>query len=328
LKLGMTTERARANPEAFGLLLQGRFFARQESNAGRTQSIEFYRRAIGLEPGYALAWAELAQSYIKLSRFGGMPTAEGVREARIAAEKSLALDPDQPVALDALGWVQRTADWDWRGAQKTFQRALALAPENAAILTDAAILYLNVGRTDEALALARKAVDRDPLNAMAQINLGDLLMQSGGNPESIEPMTRGLKLAPGVEEFRAHLAIALAQLKRDAEADALIEHEPNESYRLWGRGIIAGIRGDHAGVSRAREALVARNDATMTGYVAMLLFAEGKDDEAFGWLDRSFRERDSTVCWVKSALYYDPIRNDPRWVEFMRKLGLAEDQLK
>ena len=328
LKLAMGSERAQTNPEAYGLLLQGRFFARHESNARRKESIELYRRAIASEPGYALAWAEMAQSYIRLARFGGLPTADGMREARLAAQKSLELDPDQPLALDAMGWVQRTADWDWRGAQKTFHRALALAPENSIILTDAAILYFNVGRADEAIALARRAADRDPLNAMAQINLADLLLQSGGDQEGIELMNKGLKLAPEAEEFRAHLAISLTRLKRFAEADAMVEQEPNEGYRFWGRGMIAGLRGDRAAVTRARERLLAKQDPSMTGYVAMLYGAEGKHDEAFAWLERSFAERDSTVCWVKAALFYHPLIGDARWPGFLRKLGLADDQLK
>jgi tetratricopeptide (TPR) repeat protein len=224
--------------------------------------------------------------------------------------------------------VQRTADWDWRAAQKTFQRALALAPENSSILTSAAILYRNVGRGDEALALARQAVERDPLNAMAQINLGDFLMQSGGVSESIEFLTRGITLAPQVEEFRSHLAIALTLIKRFAEADALVEQEPNEAYRLWGRGIMAGLRGNRAAVGTAREALLAKHDPSMTGYVAMLFAAEGKHDEAFAWLERSMNERDSSVCWIKTAIYYDALKNDPRWPIFLHKVGLADDQLK
>jgi tetratricopeptide (TPR) repeat protein len=328
LKLEMPSERPQASPEAYGLLLQGRFFARQESNAGRKQSLEYYRRALALEPGYALAWAELAQSYIRLARFGGLMTAEGMKEARLAAQKSLALDPDQPIALEAMGWVQRTADWDWRAAQKTLQRALGLAPENSSILTSAAILYFNVGRSDEAVALARQAAERDPLNAMAQINHADMLMQTGRAADSVEPMKKGLQLAPEIEEFRAHLAIALAWLQRFPEADALLEQEPNEAYRLWGQGIIAGYRGDRAAVTRAREALMGRHDATMTGYTAMLFAAEGNKDEAFAWLERSFAERDSTACWVKTATYYESLRNDPRWPVFLRKLGLADDQLK
>jgi tetratricopeptide (TPR) repeat protein len=257
-----------------------------------------------------------------------MTTADGMKEARLAAQKSLELDPDQPIALDAMGWVQRTADWDWRAAQKTFQRALALAPENSTILTGVAILYFNVGRIEEAVALARQATERDPLNAMAQIFLADLLLQSGGEQEGIELMKKGLKLAPEAEEFRAHLAIALTRLKRYTEADALIEQEPNEAYRFWGRGMIAGLRGDRAAVTRAREGLLAKHDSSMTGYVAMLYAAEGNNDEAFAWLERSFVERDSTVCWVKTALFYDSLRNDARWPVFLRKLGLSDDQLK
>jgi hypothetical protein len=171
-------------------------------------------------------------------------------------------------------------------------------------------------------------VEHDPLNAMLQIILGDLLINAERLPESIEPMNQGFKLAPGVEEFRTHLAIALAQIKRSAEADASLEQEPNEAYRLWGRGTIAGVRGERAGVSRAREALVAKNDPSMIGYVAMLFVAGGGADEAFAWLERSVRERDSSVCWIKSAPHYGPLNSDPLWPELLRKVGLADGQLK
>jgi TolB-like protein/predicted Zn-dependent protease len=329
LKLRLAAESAPVNPDAFALFLQGRFFARQESNPGRKQAIDFYRRALQLEPRYALAWAEMAQAYVRLARFGGMPTAEGMREARAAAQSSLAIDPDQPVALDALGWVQRTADWDWKSAQKTFDRALSLAPEDAAILTGASILYFNVGRTEEALELARKAVDRDPLNAMAHINYGDLLINCGRLDAGVPILRQGLTLAPGAEEFSTHLAIALEVLKRPAEADAAIEREPSESYRLWGRGMVAALRNDLAGAARAREALMARNDPSMGGYVAMLYGAEKKLDEAFAWMDRTFRERDSTVCWIKAnAVFYRNLIGDPRWTDFVRRAGLAPEQLK
>jgi TolB-like protein/Tfp pilus assembly protein PilF len=328
LKLALTPERSQTSPEAYGLLLQGRFFARQEGNAGRKQSLEYFRRALALEPDYALAWAELAQSYIRLARFGGLTTAEGMKEARLAAHKSLALDPDQPTALEAMAWVQRTADWDWRAAQKSIQRALGLAPGNSSILTSAAIFYHNVGRGDEALALARQAVERDPLNAMAQINLGDLLMQSGHVSESIGFLTRGIALAPQVEEFRSHLAIALTQIQRFTEAEAVVEQEPNEAYRLWGRGIMAGLQGNRAAVRQAREALLAKHDPSMTGYVAMLFAAEGQSDQAFEWLERSIIERDSSVCWIKTSTYYDVLKSDPRWPVLLRKLGLADDQLQ
>ena len=329
LKLRLAPENAQVSPEAFALFLQGRFLARQESNPARKQSIDFYRRALQLEPRYALAWAEMAQSYVRLARFGGMPTAEGMSEARAAAQRALAIDADQPVALDALGWVQRTADWDWRAAQKSFDRAVSLAPEDAAILTGASIVYFNVGRTEESLALARKAVDRDPLNAMAQINYGDLLINCGRLEAGVTIMRQGLALAPGAEEFSSHLAIALEQMKRSAEADAAIEREPSESYRLWGRGMIAALRDDPPGIARAREALMARNDPTMDGYIAMLYGAEKNRDQAFAWMERTFRERDSTVCWLRAnVVFYRNFLGDPRWTEFVRRAGLAEDQLK
>ncbi len=316
------------NPEAYNLLLQGRYFSRRENNSGWNQSLDYFRSAIGLDRAYSLAWAEMAQAYIKLGRFGGMPTAVGIGEARRAAQRALELDPDQPIALSAMGWVQRTVDFDWKGAEKSFQRALALAPEDSQLMCDAAVLYFNIGQVERALALAQKAAELDSLSATAQLILGDLLWQTGRVAEGVRQLPKGIKLAPDAEEFRSHLAVGLAMLKRFAEAEAMADQEPNDGYRLFGRAYIASLRGDRTAAAKATEGLVAKHAQTMTGYIAMIYAVQGNQDEAFVWLERAYLQRDSAISWAKTVPHFQNLAADPRWPAFLRKIGLHDDQLK
>jgi TolB-like protein/Flp pilus assembly protein TadD len=328
LRIGHSSSESGVNPEAYQLLLQARHFARQQKNEGSQQALDYYHRVLALEPGSALAWAELAKVYIHLARFSGLPTADALREARTAAQKALELDPDQPLGLDALAWVQRTADWDWRGAQKSFQRALELAPGSPAIMSDAAVLYFNIGRIAEAIVLLRRAADLDPLSGPVQINLGDLLSISNHPEEGSKYLLKGIALTPEVEEYRSHLAYTLALQGHFPEATAVAEQETNEAYRLYGRAIVANLRGDQKAYAAARDELVTRHGAEMPSYAATLYACGHDNDQAFTWLDRAYAQRDSGVAWTKTNYFLNNLHTDARWPVFLRKMGLADDQLK
>jgi tetratricopeptide (TPR) repeat protein len=316
------------NPDTYELLLQARSLAQRESTEGRKQAIALYRRILVSEPRFAVAWAEMAHAYMGLGRFGGLPIAEGMREARAAAQQALSLDPDQPVGLDTLAWVQRTADWDWRGAQRSFERAMALAPGDPGIRSDAAVLYFNIGRVEEAIALARQAVERDPLNVVAQFYLGAILEINGRFEESLPPLTKAVELAPAADEFHAHVARALISLGRLREAEQMVEREPNETYRLVARAQLRHAQGDHAGAGTALDELIAKYGAEIPGYVALTCAVLGDPEQAFAWLDRALARRDAAVAWVKTNYYLRSLHGDPRWPTFLARLGLADDQLK
>ncbi|MDP2136723.1 MAG: TIR domain-containing protein, partial [Candidatus Didemnitutus sp.] len=328
LKIAGVAQVAAIDPEAYRLFLEARHLAQRENIEGWNQSIILYRRAIERDSGYAAAWAELAQVYQRLARFGGLPALEGMREARTAAQRALELDPKQVVGLDALGWVQRTADWDWMEAKKSFQQALQLAPENPVVMVDAAVLYVNIGRVDEGIALARRAVERDPLSATVQFYLGVLLEVSGRFEESLQPITRAIELAPAADEFRTHLARALACVGRLSEAEAIAKQEPNEGYRVAIQSFICFRRGDLVGGTKLRNELIANYSATLTGYIAISYADTGDRDEAFVWLNRAYDIRDAAIAWSKTGVVLQNLHTDPRWPVFLRKIGLADDQLK
>jgi TolB-like protein/Flp pilus assembly protein TadD len=328
LKLDLTKPRAPVPPEAYARLLQGRAEFRRESIEGWNQAIAHYRAALALEPAYALAWAETAQAYVRLARFGGLPTTEGMREARAAAEKALALDADEAVGWDALAWVQRTADWNWREAQKSFQRARELEPGGASALSGAAVLHFNMGRVPEAIALGRLAVERDPLRASVYFSLGSFLVCTEAIDEGCRMLARAIELAPAAEQYRHNLAVGLAYAGRHEEAAKVISAEPNPAYRLAGQALTLGVRGDLAAARAARDEFIGRFSDRMPAVTAMTFAVIGDRDQAFAWLDRSLARRDSDIVWTKTARQSTLLRSDPRWEQFLQKMGLSDEQLK
>ncbi len=323
LKLGGGGARVAVDPALYELLLQARALTLRESNEDWRQAAALYRRTLEKEPSLALAWAEMARIYVQLGRFGGMPIQDAMREARTAAQRALELEPDQATGLVALGWVQRTADWDWRAARRSFQRALELAPGNASIMGDVAVFYFNTGRVTEATTLARQAVERDPLNARAQASLGFILNLNGDWELALAPLRQAVALAPSIEEVRSHTARALSALGRLDESAAVAEQEPNEAYRLIARAFIPGPAAD-----AALAEFVAKYGEEMPGYVANIHGIRGEVDPAFAWFERALARRDAAVVWVKTNVNNRSLRADPRWPDFLRKVGLADDQLK
>ncbi len=327
-KMAINRERSTVAPEAYALVLQARHAAARQTIEGGREAVKLYREVLALAPDAVDAWAELAYAYQYLARFGGMDTAEGMREARLAARKALELDPEQPLALAAFGWVQRTDDHDWRGAVQSFRHALAVAPENAALMSDAAICFLNVGLVDEAIALASRAAERDPLNPKTHWSRGIVLTFAGKVAEAEAPYRRAVELAPAADEYRSHLARVLTVLNRLEEAKTIALAEPSERYRI---STLAGIyfrAGDNAAAERLMAELIAKYGGSMAGYIAAVYAQAGNRDESFKWLERGYETRDAAVAWVKTSSFLESLHDDPRWPVFLRKMGLADDQLK
>ncbi len=334
LKLGTNPNAARSvNPEAFQSFLAGRAQAEKADGASLRAAAESFRRAGELDPNYAAAWAQLAWVNIQLARWGGLPQAVGLERARKAIAQAVALEPDSPDVLLALGWVRRTADWDWRGAAQAFRRALEFRPNHPQTLADAAVLWCNLGRMDEALQLAQRAVDLDPLNAASHLNLNQLFRQAGELAKSEQAIRRALQLAPHGQRYHTYLARILAETGRIEEAEREVAQETDEIGRLFSTALIQIARGRNAEALATVHALEAQNElhpgtADIFSYSAYLYVRLKDFDRAFASLERSRTARDTGIPWAKSAYDLRPLHHDPRWPTFLRQVGLADDQLK
>jgi len=312
------------DPEAHRLYLQARHFLNRLNHDDTAKGIEYLKQALALNPEFALAWAELGRTYADEAAWGWAPMVEGYERAREAVARALALEPDLAEAHAAMCWVQMNHDWDWRGAEASYRRALELAPGNAVMLRQAGVLALYLGRLDEAIGFYRRAVEQDPLSANAYHNLGNALHATGRLGEAEAAYRKALELSPQIATTRATIALNLLAQGRGEEALTEVLREAEEWARLWATAIIHHAAGRRAESDAALQELIAKYQAEGAYQVAEVYAARGEADLAFEWLERAYTQRDSGLSETKTDPRLSVLHADPRWDAFLRKLGLAD----
>src|SRR5258708_7597212 len=185
-----------ANPEAFDAYLQGYYFFQGRSDKDVDMAGRYFERATQLDPSYALAWAWLSRARKWQANEGLVPIEEGKRRAREAVERALALDPNLALAHAQMGRIKQQVDYDWAGANASFQRAVTLEPGNPEYVVLAALVAACFGRFDDALQLNRRAIELDPLHAGSWETLAATEPMIGQLDQSPASSNKALELNP------------------------------------------------------------------------------------------------------------------------------------
>jgi len=317
-------ERGRSHdPEAYRLYLQGRFYVLRITEADVARGVGFYRHALDRDPTFAIAWAGLARAYHAQAGRGWRPVAEGMEQARAAAQTALELEPELPEGHIALGWVLADYDWDWKSAKTEMDRALALAPGDGDVHRASASLAMQFGRLEEAIALARRAVALDPLSKPAHVVLGDCFMRAGLLDDAIGSLQLALDLAPNAGI--THYILSCARLLQGRADDALdeAEREAIPYLRLLCVALAQHTRGDAVASSSALRRLIDEGGSAVSFQIAAAHAWRGEVDAAFAWLERAYRERDPGLGESVAYPLLRALHGDPRWPALMRKMGFA-----
>jgi len=310
------------NPEAYSAYLQGRYFLQQRAKESLEKATQYYEQAIKLDPSYAMAWAGLSELLSLRTDSGYLPTDEGYRKARDAAERALALDPNLPEAHAARGFIKTNYDWDWAGADTSFQRALALDPGNVTTIRNAARLSAALGRFDEALALERRAVELDPLNTAVHFGHCLIAYYAGKLDEAEAACKKTLEISPARPLAHAFLGrINLAQL-HPQDAVAAAEREPEEWAHLQGLALASHALGRNKDSDAALAELIVKDATTGAYQIAEAYAFRGEIDRAFEWLERAYASRDGGLAQLKGDPLLKSIERDPRYAEFLKKMHL------
>jgi serine/threonine protein kinase/tetratricopeptide (TPR) repeat protein len=312
------------NPEAHRLYLQARYLIGQMTHEGTAKGIEYLKQALELEPGFALAWADLGRAYATEADRAWVPVAEGYERARETVERALSLEPDLAEGHEAIGWIRTGYDWDWRGAEASYRRALELAPGNARVLRGAGALAYCLGRVEEGIEFCRMAVEQDPLSVAAHGNLGMGLRAAGRLEEAERAFRKVLELSPQAVLSSSNLSLTLLAQGRAEEALAVAAQEPVEAMRLCALGIIYDAQGRGAEADGALRELIERHAEEGAAQIAEVHAARGEIDSAFEWLERAYAQRDGGIIDIKSLLSYRSLHGDPRWAVFLKKMGFEE----
>ena len=318
------------NPEAHQLYLQGRYFLNQFTLASATHAERLLQHAIELDPAFARAWAALAFAGIMRGGYGNtrQEVDAGYDLARRAAERALALDPHLAVAYVTLSGVQISREFNWQGAAESLHRAQELEPANVEVIDGLGALAYSRGELDRAAELDAQAVALDPVNTSLRVDHGFSLNALKRYPEAEAEFRRTIELNPAAQWGHAGLSFSFAVQGRYDEAEGEALQETSEWSRLftlalaqWGQKKVPP--------ADATLAQLVRVYGDVAAYQIAEVYAFRHDhDRAFEWLDRAYRQRDPGLIHLRPDPLMAGLRTDPRWVQLLRKIGLADEQLK
>ena len=309
--------------DVYNAYLQGRYFYERRTHDDLNKAYEYFRQAVNLDPSYARAWSALAWVLIaRAENAQGASFEEGYREGRTAAEKALQLDPALAEAHAAIGRIKRSYDWDWAGADAAFQKALALEPQNSVVLLGASSLQASLGRFEEAVALNRRAVDIDPLSVVAHVSLGMHAYYAGHEDLAVDAFQKALAISPDGPE--AHYLLGLVYLARSQPQQALAEFEknPQNSERTVGEALVYSALGKKSEADAALQQLITQYREQAAYQIAEVYAFRGDADHAFQWLEIARAHKDAGLAAIKGDPLLKNLYRDPRYAEFLQKLGL------
>ena len=317
--------RGPANPEAQEAYLRGSYLLRGTYEQRRLAG-QYFERAVQLDPQYAAAYAGLAEYY---SSNLEMPATEAIRKAKEAAQTALRLDPGLAQAHRAAGNILYYGDWDRAGAEKEFKEALRLNPSDAEAHRTYSMFLSAESDTGGAIQQIQTAQSLDPLFLASRITGGWVYYYARRYPEAIEQCQKALELdskSVGAQECLGSARLMLGATEQAIEHCRLaVEWSGGDASRLAELGRAYARAGKTA---EARQVLARLEASTRKSYVppyliALVYAALGEQQPTLNWLDRAFSEHDRYMVWLGVDPAFDFIREQPRFQELLKRLGLG-----
>jgi TolB-like protein/Tfp pilus assembly protein PilF len=326
------TKRYTEDASAYRLYLKGRYYWNKRNPEDVGKAIEHFRQALDQDPGYSLAYAGIADSFAHLPLFSVIAPWEAMPKAKAAAAKGLEIDKDLAEAHVALGYISFTYDGDWPAAGKHFQQALALNPAYTMAHTFYPLYLSSIGRSEEAVDVAQRAIDLDPASPAVSHSLAVQLYIARKSDRAIDQALNTLEMDANF--FISYAVLGEAYLSRGMYQEAL---SALEKYRALSRGSAASLAFlgyAHARSGKRQESLqiidnlqaASKHRFVPALFIALVYAGLEENDQAFTWLEAACSERFYRLAYLKVEALWDPIRSDPRFAEVLRRVGL--DQAK
>ncbi len=319
------------SPEAYEDYLKGRFFWNKMTVEGFQKAIQHFEAAIHKNPEYAEAYAGLADSYANLGLWG-LPGREALRKAKAAAEKAVAIRESLAEGHASRAFIAMSYEWNWRTAEREFQRALELNPGYAIAHHRYGYYLMLMGRWDEAGTELKQAQELDPLSMIINANVGFRFYMMRQYDAAIEHWNKNLEMDPGFMLLYGYRG--MAYVMKGMHREALADFEKALSLSGATAGTIGAVGYTYGVMGRTQEARkqltrlreLEKQKNVSAFYVALLYTGLGDKDQAFAWLDKAYEERSGYLMEIHVDPMFDPLRSDPRFHALVRRLGLEAIQ--
>lgn len=302
-------------PQAYAEYLKGRYLSYGSTPEESEQALSHFREAIRIDPKYAAAYAAIANEKIVQSLFSTASQKEIINEARTAIEAAKALDPNLAEIYTSEGALKFYYDWDWKGAVESYKKALELDPGNATIYIRYSSTLADVGRYKEALPLADKAVELDPVSISSLHNLGWTNLLASNFEKSADAFQKALDLHPAwVWGYikQAYAFIFLNQYDKALENAAMAEKLFKDG---WGSELLQVTLAFIYTKCNQKE----KADAVMNRFfkyastnkiedpwdLSYIYYLQGDYQKANEWEEKAIAERSPNVYLLNIAIFYD-----------------------
>jgi eukaryotic-like serine/threonine-protein kinase len=316
------------NAEAYQLYLQGRYESNRRTEEPLRKSLGLFQQAIAKDPGFAMAYAGLADTYILLEDHDYMEAKEAYPAAKTFALKALEIDDGIAEAHNSLASIKQE-EWDFPGAEREYKRAIELNPNYATARQWYALMLQTLLRLPEASKQLQLAHELDPLSQMIATNLGDEAFVERRYKDAVDLTRKAMEMDsnfPDVHDHQAYNYFALnmydaalqeLRLKYSSKGDsemvaAIDQGRAGGDYRGAIRNLIAVLK------DRASKQYVPSTN------VARLYLLLGNKEEGFEWLETAYQRRETGIMYLKCDPIYDSIRSDPRFSDLLRRMGLPQ----
>jgi len=322
-----TAKRGTTSEEAYRLYLQGMYLVEKMGFDNAKRSIELFDEALLLDPNYAQAWAGKARAHCYFSHVGGNSPDEQYTKAKPAIERAFALDPNLPEAHAVLGVIKIDYDWNFADGEKQFLRAIEIAPTCEIAHRWYANRLAGQGRSEEAIARIKAAIDLNPNYVYNQILYGRALYFARRYDEAITQLQRAVEMDsadPGVYNSlwrsyqmngdypRAYESFMKFQQLIKTKDEVLGSYETAYTKRGW-QGVLL----------RRLEILKANAATGSDAYdLAVMSALLGQRDQSLLYLDDAVKNRSAAIPDIIGNPGLDSLRDDPRFDELVRRVGL------
>ena len=324
LKLALTSQAPTQNAEAYDLYLQGVFFSNKSTEEGLRKSLELFQRSIEKDPRSAKPWVGIAKTWNWLADAYVRPL-EAYPKMKAAAEKAVALDPNDGEAHIWMGEAKRILDWDLAGFKAELERALQLEPNSATAHVFMGLYEASRGNNPTAGAHAREGVRLDPLSPIISNFAALCLMCAGYTDQAMAEGKRTLELDPNYFYGGPVLANIYREVGRFSDAIALFQKAQQTTGQLQpGLAITYAVTGRQ---EEARQILaellkIAERHYIAAEEIASVYVALGEKDEAFKWLDRACEDHGGAIHAIPIRPVFKSLHADPRFRKIVRRIGL------
>jgi serine/threonine-protein kinase len=314
-------------PEAYQAYLKGRHYFFQHKEESYKKAIDSFNQAISLAPKYALAYAGLASVYTETSSSYFPPT-EAMPKAKEAVNTALALDGSLAEAHVALAEVYWWGDWNFSAAEQELKQAIELSPNDAMIRIEYGNFLARLGRSEEAMASANKAMELDSISPFVNGNLASILYFTHQPDRLLEQANRMLEMDPNSNVAHAWLGRAYMQKQLYDQAIPELQKfvDPQSGDGLTQLGYSYGMAGRKSEALKTLAELeaVAQRRYSSPVRIACVYIGLGDKERALEWLEKGFTGRSDHLTQLKMDPMFDSLRPDPRFADLMRRVGFTQ----